>query len=574
VSPSGEREATIRALVSGAVIGVLLAAGNVYTVFKVGVIDGGSITAALLAFAMFGGFKRLQRTPYSALENNITQTAAASAAVMSFVTGVAGPIPALALMGTQFPSAAVMLFGAAVGLLGVFVAALLRRRLVVEEALPFPTGIATGEVIETIFSARHIALRRILLLAVAAGVAGAVTWFRDGRPAVIPQGFMVGGTLAGVAVAKLGVGFSCSPLMLATGAMVGVRGAAGMLAGGTIAKLVLAPWLLRAGIVADADYGSFNRWLVWPALGLLVSGSFLPLLLDGGTLVRSLRQLAVWRSTPAGAPRSNDGSVAPRLWGPLLLASVTVIFLLGWLVFGINPLVTVGALVLALVLANVAARATGETDFSPGGPMGTVSLMATASRGPVTGIMSGALSLGMTSQTSQTLWAFRAGHHLGASPRAQIGAQILGVLVGAAVTVPVYFVIASSYGIGNERMPAVAALSWRATAEAMQGLTALPRWGAAAGMIGVAAGAGLTLLGRARLGRILPSAASLGVGFMLPPSLTLVALAGALLALGAVRLWRDRGIDQASILALAAGAMAGESTVGVIIAILMTIGLL
>ena len=54
--------------------------------------------------------------------------------------------------------------GTAVGILGVFVAALLRRRLVVEEALPFPTGIATGEVIETMFGARQAALRRIVML--------------------------------------------------------------------------------------------------------------------------------------------------------------------------------------------------------------------------------------------------------------------------------------------------------------------------------------------------------------------------------------------------------------------------
>ena len=180
--------------------------------------------------------------------------------------------------------------------------------------------------------------------------------------------------------------------------------------------------------------------------------------------------------------------------------------------------------------------------------------------------------MGVTTQTSQTLWAFRAGRHVGASPRLQIIAQLLGVVVGAVVTVPVYAVVASSYGIGNERMPAVAAMSWKATAEAMQGLAALPRWGGAAGLIALGVGAVLTLLGRARIGRFLPSAASIGVGFMLPFSVVPTAFAGALLALGAQRLFRDRGLDQASTLALAAGAMAGESTIGVIIAFLMTAG--
>src|SRR5262249_25961677 len=47
------REATARALATGAAIGVVLAAANVYTSIKVGIIDGGGITAVLLAFGVF-----------------------------------------------------------------------------------------------------------------------------------------------------------------------------------------------------------------------------------------------------------------------------------------------------------------------------------------------------------------------------------------------------------------------------------------------------------------------------------------------------------------------------------------
>jgi uncharacterized oligopeptide transporter (OPT) family protein len=562
-------EATARALVSGAVIGVLLAAGNVYTSLKVSVIDGGGITAALLAFGLFSALRRAERTPYGALENNITQTAASSAAVMAFVTGVSGPIPALGLMGVHLSAAALIPFGIAVGVLGVFVAALLRRRLIVDEALPFPTGIATGEVIETMFGARHIAVRRILLLIAAGVIAGAITWFRDGRPAFIPQGLMFGGTWLGVAAAALGLGVSYSPLMLATGAMVGLRGAAGMLLGAVLARLVCAPWLSRAGIVAGAD---FNSWLVWPALGLLLAGSLLPFLLDGGAVVRAFRQLALIGRPSSAAAQERDQGLAPRFWGVVLVASVVVMLVVGALAFGISPLVMLLGVALALVLANIAARATGETDFSPGGSVGTIGVMAFANRGTAPGVMAGSLCQGVTTQTSQTLWAFRAGRHVGASPRLQIIAQLLGVVVGAVVTVPVYAVVASSYGIGTERMPAVAALSWKATAEAMQGLAALPRWAGPAGLSALGAGAVLTLVGRARVGRLLPSAASIGVGFMLPFSVVPTAFAGALLAFGAQRLLRDRGLDQASTLALAAGAMAGESTVGVIIAFLMTAG--
>jgi len=118
------------------------------------------------------------------------------------------------------------------------------------------------------------------------------------------------------------------------------------------------------------------------------------------------------------------------------------------------------------------------------------------------------------------------------------------------------------------------ALTWKATADAMRGLSTLPQWSGTAGIAALAIGAGLTLLGRGRIGRVLPSAASIGVGEILPFSLTLTAFVGAFLARGAKRLLRDRGLDHASILALAAGAMAGESIVGVIIAALLTFGVL
>jgi uncharacterized oligopeptide transporter (OPT) family protein len=305
---------------------------------------------------------------------------------------------------------------------------------------------------------------------------------------------------------------------------------------------------------------------------LLVAGSFLPLLFSSGAIIRSFRQLAQLRGRPPAGGATDDASLAPRLWAPLLAVSVGVILLLGWWAFDISPLITLLSLVLSLVLANVSARATGETDLSPGGSVGTISLIAFGGRGPVSGVMGGSVAMAVTSQTSQMLWAFRAGRHLGASPRAQIGAQILGVLVGAIVTVPVYLVIVSSYGLGTETMPATSALSWKATIEMMRGLTALPHLGGTAAVIGLAAGVLLMLLGRLPLGRYLPTAAAIGVGFMLPFSLSATAVAGALLAFGAQRLLR--GADEQSILAIAAGGMAGESLMGVLIAILMATGVL
>jgi len=574
IASSRPPEATVRALVSGALIGVLLAAGNVYTGIKISIIDGGGVTAALVGFAIFALWRRSKRAPYGALENNITQTVASSAAMMSFATGVVGPIPALAMIGERFSNVAIVLFGAAIAILGIFVGALVRRRLVVEEALPFPTGTATGEVIETIFGARHLAMRRILLLVLGVGIAGAVTWFRDGHPTLIPQGFMFGGTVAGITAAALGLGVGSSPLMLATGAMVGLRNATGMLIGGAIAHVLLAPWLVNNGVVPSADGGAMISWMVWPSVGLMAAGSLLPLLLDGGTIVRSFRQLAFIVRPSMRKGQSRERELSPRLWAPLLTVAVAVIVVIGCLTFHSSPLMMLIAVVMTMLLANIGARATGETDVGPAGALGTISLVATSRGGTVSATMSGSVTNGAVTQTSQMLWAFRAGHIVGASPRAQIGAQILGALVGAVVTVPVYHVIASSYGLGNDKMPAIAAMSWKATADAMHGASALPPFGGTALLVSAAVGAVLTLLGRTRFGHWLPSAASIGVALMMPFTLPAAAFVGALLVVAARALRGSRGIDQNSILALAAGGMAGESIVGVIIAILMSAGVL
>ena len=153
-------------------------------------------------------------------------------------------------------------------------------------------------------------MRRALLLAAIAAVAFAISWFRDGKPNVIPQAAVFGGTIAGFTLASLTIGISWSPLLASIGAMIGPRGGASVLLGGGIAYGVLAPWLLKTGIVRDADFGSFSKWLVWPALGLLVAGSFVPLLLDVGSLRRSFRDL---RSLAGGrAAARADARPPPR----------------------------------------------------------------------------------------------------------------------------------------------------------------------------------------------------------------------------------------------------------------------
>ena len=239
--------------------------------------------------------------------------------------------------------------------------------------------------------------------------------------------------------------------------------------------------------------------------------------------------------------------------------------------FGVGPAVIAVVVVLALVLTNVSARATGETDVAPVGAVGMITQAAFPGAGVVTSLVTGGVSTATSAQACGTLYAFRAGERLGASTRAQVGAQLVGAVLGAIVVVPIYFLIVKSYGLGTEALPAPGAQSWKAMAEAVQG-AALPPYAALAAGVSLAVGALLALGGRTRVARFLPSPAAMGMAMLIPASSAASIFIGAMALMIARRL--RPGLTESAVLTVAAGGMAGESIAGVIVALLTAIGAL
>src|SRR5438093_302645 len=64
--------------------------------------------------------------------------------------GLLGAVPALQLLGVPVPGWGIALWGLVLGVLGVLLGAALRRRLLEQEQLPFPTGVAAAEVIDVL----------------------------------------------------------------------------------------------------------------------------------------------------------------------------------------------------------------------------------------------------------------------------------------------------------------------------------------------------------------------------------------------------------------------------------------
>ncbi len=140
-------EITVKAVVLGVLLSMILAAANAYLGLFAGMTVSASIPAAVISMGVLRLFKK-----HNILENNIVQTAASAGE--SLAAGVIFTLPALVILGYWDDFGGrnfwwITIIAAFGGLLGVLFTIPLRRSLIVEGELQFPEGIATAEVLET-----------------------------------------------------------------------------------------------------------------------------------------------------------------------------------------------------------------------------------------------------------------------------------------------------------------------------------------------------------------------------------------------------------------------------------------
>lgn len=563
-------ELTARALVAGGLIGSVLAVTNVYTGLKTGFWESGCVLSSLLAFGGLSAFAG-RGAPLSPLETNVSQTAAVSVGAMPASAGLLGAVPALALLGMQPPGWAVALWGVGLGTLGVLFAFSLRRRLLEDEALPFPTGAATAELISTLHSTGSAYAARARGLWTSGLCSVVLTWLRDARGLVpayslLPASARVGGL--GADTLMLGIGWN--PMMLGIGVLVGPQGGLSILLGTLVAWVGVAPWLVRSGIVTEADFPHLAAWLLWPGVGLMVGAAMSSLASQVRALpaaMRDLRQLGVqgegWEST---AGRWVARAVLPAILLTLGMAGFA---------FHMGPLYFLLALLMAFPLCAVCARVTGQTDIAPMSPVGQVAQVGfgmAAPELPGLNIAAGGVVSGAASHTSASLWSLQAGRMLGARPSRQLLIQLSGLLLGAAVAVPTYALLVSVQGLGSSELPAPTGMQFKAVAQVTShGLAGMPRASALAMGLGFLLGVLLSAGARGRLERWLPSAAAMGIGFVLPAYYGVTLCAGAMIPVLAARL---RPSSTQTVQSAGAGAIVGEALIGVLIAALIASGLI
>src|SRR2546425_3019725 len=232
LSEHTRKELTIRGLIIGIVITLVLTAANVYCGLKAGLTFSTSIPAAVISMAILRGFRDA-----TVQENNIVQTVASAAGTLSSIIFV---VPCFIMTGCW----AAFSFGTSVwscvrgGILGVMYSIPLRRALVTTSDLPYPEGVACAEVLKVGSSgdsahASDIEHGRAGLLAVLWGsIVSAVFAVIVGTQifaADVAQTFRIGRRGA-----VSGYDFSLSFALFAIGHLVGLSVGIAMLAGTVI----------------------------------------------------------------------------------------------------------------------------------------------------------------------------------------------------------------------------------------------------------------------------------------------------------------------------------------------------
>lgn len=572
-------ELTIRAVVTGMVIGAVLTPCNVYSGLKIGWTFNMSVAAGLIGFAVWraaeGG---LGSQPWHLRENNINQTAA-SAAASIISAGLAAPIPALALLTGQtlsFPLLAIWLF--VVSILGVVVAAGLRNQLLVRERLPFPAGVVTAETMREIHSGGDEARARLRLL-LAGGMFSAalkmlVSVWRLG-PASLPAKFSLtttGGKSITLSAMNLGFALDPSLLMVGFGAIAGLRIAISLLLGAVLGWGILAPLALSRGWVAagpsDAGvswFGPLVEWLLWPGATLMVTASLTAFVIS---MVRLLKQKREPREDTSVEEVSRKSTFSPLL--PAFAVALVLSVAAQVLIFSIGWIEAILAVLLSYVLAIVAARVSGETAITPIGALGKITQLTfgVISPGNVTAnLMTANVTGGAAGQCADLMHDLRTGQIVGATPGFQIIAQLFGVAIGSVVAAFTYLLLIPDpqAQLITPEWPAPAVATWKAVAEVLgRGLEAMPPGAIPAIVVSAIIGIGLSVLeslAREEWQRFFPSAAAMGLGFVIPAWNAISLFGGA--AAAAIILWAWPEWARKRLIVIAAGLIVGESLAGV-----------
>jgi len=456
-------ELTGRVIVVGILLGILMTAANAYLGLYAGMTVSASIPAAVMSMIILRSlFKDV-----SILENNSVQTMASAGE--SLAAGIIFTVPALLVIPNVWDeiklveTTIIALLG---GLLGTMFTIALRRLFIVEEALPYPEGVACREVLVAGEEGGEGAQAILYALGIGAIYGLVVKGFKATHHTVENVSQFLG--------TRIYAGMDLSIALLSVGFIVGIRIASYIFLGGLIGFGILTPmyglingWGELGPSEVDVFMNVWKEQIRYVGVGTMVVGGLYTLW--------SMRKTIISGITKAITSKSSDESELLRTEIDLpmnkvfifsgFLVIVTILFY--WAKTGSFILALAGGLFLALTafffaaVAGYIAGVVGSSN-SPVSGMTIATLLFTVVL--VLLIGDGLLNLDTSTLMLATMLIasivassaaiagdvmqdLKTGHMVGATPRLQQIAEIIGVITGALVIAPTLKLLHSAFGI-------------------------------------------------------------------------------------------------------------------------------
>jgi putative OPT family oligopeptide transporter len=477
-------ELTARALIAGTLLGIVFGASSLYLVLKVGLTVSASIPVAVISIALFRLVAQLGLRNATILENNIVQTAGSAGESIAFGVGVT--MPAIMILGFDLELTRVMLVAVLGGLLGILMMIPLRRALIVQQhgLLKYPEGTACAEVLKAGASdeSRAASSREAKAEMAARDIGG----INVGAKTIF-TGFGIGilyqaahrafftwkeapEKIFGAPYDKGSVGVEVNPALLGVGYVIGPRIASIMCAGGVLAYLVLIPTIAFFGggetagtippgttpIRGMSPNGIRSNYILYIGAGAVAAGGIISLFRSLPTIWHGLRggltDLRGGQEASARMPRTDqDISMKYVLAG--IIALIAMIMAFPQLGLQQSPVVAfLGAVMIiafGFLFVTVSSRLTGEIGSSsnPISGMTVATLLLTClifllmgwTGAPyyVTALSIGALVCIAASNGGTTSQDLKTGFLVGATPKFQQIAILVGALASALILGPI-----------------------------------------------------------------------------------------------------------------------------------------
>ena len=502
-------ELTIKAILVGVILAVILGAANAYLGLYAGMTVSAVIPGAVMAFALLKPFKG------TILEVNIGMMGAAAGEALA--AGVIFTIPALVIIGTwseiqYLETTAVALLG---GILGVLWMVPLRKALIIKTDLPFPEGIAVAAVLTTTVGGEEANETKkdkgVSGIWLVAGVliAGLFKFLQVGLNAargkiegIVSIGkYNIGG---GEKTAYMYGGVATSPALLGVGWIIGPRIASFVFVGGLLGWVILAPLIALAtglpvpgadpsltaeqakmqisdavalgGGNADIGYKIWGFFQIWGdyiryiGVGAMVVGGLYTIFKLRANLASGIREAIMGiKGGQIAAKKRTDQDLNFKfvflLIGVLTLPVFVVYGLISDL-WAISAVMAVFAILFAFVASAIAGYMAGLLGSSNNPVSGvTVSVLLITCLILLGFGVSGAGAFGVAiliaaviccaaAISGDVLQSMSCGQMIGATPRNQQIAEMLGVLAAAPILALVVQALDKAYKIGSPDLAA------------------------------------------------------------------------------------------------------------------------